>query len=307
MDRKKKIIIAVVIIVILLIILGIILLLNNKTYTVNFDTKGGTSVESQSVKKNGVATEPENPIKEGYIFLGWYLSEESTTKYDFGTKVTEDITLIAKWGVAEEENKVTEITITSGKTEITVNEELSLSAKVMAGDEELEETELIWTSSDEKIATVDKNGKVKALKAGKVTITVSANGVTSKIEITVKEETTKTNANTSSSSTKNTTNNNNTNSNTTNNNTTNNNTTNNNTTNNNTETKVTYTYQWEKVETSVAGQYMLYIVSSEGKKVSGTATLTTIAGTQTTVTIPASGYMCVKDAFSSVTNINVAN
>ncbi len=293
MDRKKTIIIAVAIVVILLIILGIVLLLNNKTYTVNFDTKGGTLVESQTVKENGVVIEPDEPTKEGYAFLGWYLSEESTTKYDFNTKVTENFTLIAKWLMVEEKKKISEVYITSEKTEINIDDELNLSVKVMSGDEELELAELVWTSSNEEIATVDENGKVKAISAGTVTITVSADGVTSTIEITVKEETTQTSTKPTTSS---------------NGNTTNNNTTNSNTTENNTTTEVTYTYQWEKVETSAgSAQSMLYIVSSEGNKVSGTVTLTTIAGTSTTVSIPASGTAFMRDTIASVTNITVSD
>ncbi len=33
--------------------------------------------------------------------------------------------------------------------------------------------EVTWKSSDKKVATIDKNGKVKALKKGSVTITVT--------------------------------------------------------------------------------------------------------------------------------------
>ncbi len=46
-----------------------------------------------------------------------------------------------------------------------------------------------YTSSDPTIATVDKNGYVKGLKEGKVTITVkTSNGKTAKVEVTVKPE-----------------------------------------------------------------------------------------------------------------------
>ena len=45
--------------------------------------------------ENKKATEPTAPKKEGYTFLGWYLND---TKFDFNnTKITKNITLIAKW------------------------------------------------------------------------------------------------------------------------------------------------------------------------------------------------------------------
>ena len=44
-----------------------------------------------------------------------------------------------------------------------------------------------WNSSDKKVATVDKNGKVKALKKGTATITVkTASGKKATCKITVK-------------------------------------------------------------------------------------------------------------------------
>ena len=37
---------------------------------------------------------PNGPIRDNYIFTGWYLNDE---EYDFDTPVNEDITLVAKW------------------------------------------------------------------------------------------------------------------------------------------------------------------------------------------------------------------
>ena len=47
-------------------------------------------------------------------------------------------------------------------------------------------TTLKWESSNEKVATVDKDAKLKALKKGKTTITVTtANGLKATIRIKV--------------------------------------------------------------------------------------------------------------------------
>ena len=65
------------------------------TYTVTFDAKGGTPAPgAQKVVKDGTATAPTAPTREGYIFDGWQLDG---AKYDFGAKVTKDITLVAVW------------------------------------------------------------------------------------------------------------------------------------------------------------------------------------------------------------------
>ena len=66
-------------------------------YTVIFNSNGGSTVASQTVKYNDKAKEPTAPTKSGYTFAGWYTEEKLTTKYDFATPVTKDITLYAKW------------------------------------------------------------------------------------------------------------------------------------------------------------------------------------------------------------------
>lgn len=38
---------------------------------------------------------PENPVKDGYSFVGWYT--EDGTKYDFSLPVTQDLRLIARF------------------------------------------------------------------------------------------------------------------------------------------------------------------------------------------------------------------
>ena len=63
-------------------------------YTVKFNSDGGTAVNSQKVKPNGLVTEPEAITKYGFILDGWYLNNN---KYDFSTPVTKNITLVAKW------------------------------------------------------------------------------------------------------------------------------------------------------------------------------------------------------------------
>ncbi|MCR5250839.1 MAG: InlB B-repeat-containing protein [Lachnospiraceae bacterium] len=68
-------------------------------YTVSFVMNGhGDQVGPQEVAAGGHATEPDPaPAAEGYAFGGWYREAACTIAYDFGTAVTGNITLYAKW------------------------------------------------------------------------------------------------------------------------------------------------------------------------------------------------------------------
>ena len=52
-------------------------------------------------------------------------------------------------------------------------------------EEAADETTVTWTSSDEKIATVDENGKVTAIAAGEATITAAAGEKNATYKLTV--------------------------------------------------------------------------------------------------------------------------
>ncbi len=68
------------------------------TYTVTFNTNGGSSVSDITVEENGYATKPSNPTKSGYTFAGWYTTSSLTTEFNFSTtKITKDTTLYEKW------------------------------------------------------------------------------------------------------------------------------------------------------------------------------------------------------------------
>lgn len=65
-----------------------------RTYTVSFDSHGGTEVKDQTVAYGNTATKPTDPKRDGYVFEGWKTSKGI---YDFNTAVTGDITLKASW------------------------------------------------------------------------------------------------------------------------------------------------------------------------------------------------------------------
>ncbi|WP_411735586.1 InlB B-repeat-containing protein [Paenibacillus sp. M2] len=65
--------------------------------TVDFDSNGGAAVGSQTVVTGNQAVAPAAPKWAGYRFEGWYSDRDLEIVYDFGTPVTADITLFAKW------------------------------------------------------------------------------------------------------------------------------------------------------------------------------------------------------------------
>ena len=108
---------------------------NPNTYTINFDTDGGTTVNSKTVTYDSKIGEITNPTKTGYNFGGWYLDTESITSESV-YKYAKDITLKAKWTEAtntkytvnyylqtldKKYDKVTESVVYTGTTNKTVD------------------------------------------------------------------------------------------------------------------------------------------------------------------------------------------
>ena len=67
------------------------------SYTVTFDSMGGSAVASQKVNRGETANKPSEPTKYGFVFKGWYTDRETTQPYNFSTEVKQNITLYAKW------------------------------------------------------------------------------------------------------------------------------------------------------------------------------------------------------------------
>lgn len=82
------------------------------TFVVTFDSKGGSTIAPISVNKDTAATKPANPTYSGYIFEGWYKDSALTQSYDFSAKVTQNITLYAKWTKNESVDTTTKYTVT---------------------------------------------------------------------------------------------------------------------------------------------------------------------------------------------------
>lgn len=75
-----------------------------------------------------------------------------------------------------DDNEETVLTLDQTTASVNYNQEITLTAS---------EKGAVWSSDDEFVATVDQDGKVKALHVGETTITATKDGSTAKCTITV--------------------------------------------------------------------------------------------------------------------------
>ena len=68
-----------------------------QTYTVTFDTNGGSAVDPVTVDAGSTVSKPADPARSGYAFDGWYTENTYENPYDFHAAVTGSLTLYAKW------------------------------------------------------------------------------------------------------------------------------------------------------------------------------------------------------------------
>lgn len=66
-------------------------------YIVDFNSFGGSNVESQIIYKDKLVIYPLTPTKKNHQFAGWHKDEECTQLFNFANKITDSITLFAKW------------------------------------------------------------------------------------------------------------------------------------------------------------------------------------------------------------------
>lgn len=128
-------------------------------YTVTFNSNGGSAVASIHTSSGGTVIMPENPVREGYVFAGWYKDEAFTEIFTFGAdgdKITKDTTLHAQWissDTLRAEYALGEIVIgyANGDNPKYVTSNLTLPTKI-------DDVNISWSSSNS--GTVSSNGTV---------------------------------------------------------------------------------------------------------------------------------------------------
>jgi uncharacterized repeat protein (TIGR02543 family) len=70
---------------------------SDRDNVVTFDTNGGSEIASLVVAEGGKIEKPEDPIKAGFMFDGWFSDAMLETPWNFDMPVTADMTLYAGW------------------------------------------------------------------------------------------------------------------------------------------------------------------------------------------------------------------
>ena len=94
--RKNKLLIFLLVVAAMI---GLASCGEKESFTISFDTAGGSKIEDITVLENGTITAPTAPTRDGYNFAGWYLDAELTNPIeDFASFIIEgNVTLYAKW------------------------------------------------------------------------------------------------------------------------------------------------------------------------------------------------------------------
>ncbi|MBR0253905.1 MAG: InlB B-repeat-containing protein, partial [Synergistaceae bacterium] len=130
---------------------------SSTTFTVTFDSNGGSEVSSVTVTSGDTVEKPTDPVKEGYYFGNWFRDNGTfQNAFNFGSdKVSADITLYARWLDSNDlmaEYAVGEIVIgyATGDNPKYVTQNLTLPTKVDSSD-------IAWASSS---GAISSNGTV---------------------------------------------------------------------------------------------------------------------------------------------------
>lgn len=153
-----------------------------KVYTVTFNSNGGSSCPSQSVKYKNKVPLP-SPTKTDNKFMGWYTDSALKNKFDSNRQITGNVTLYAKW---DEKPKITA-------------EDMVIFEDLYTADQWKEELKNNATAADKedgnitpKIKVIYDNTDLSKKGEYKVTYQVSdsvGNTVTKDIKVTVLDKT----------------------------------------------------------------------------------------------------------------------
>jgi len=87
---------------------------NVNIYSITFNSNGGTALNSISKDYDSIINLPNNPLREGYTFDGWFEDDNLSISFDIEKMPSKDFTLYAKWTI----NQYTITFDSNGGTEV---------------------------------------------------------------------------------------------------------------------------------------------------------------------------------------------
>ena len=155
-----------------------------RTFTVTFDSAGGSEVAPAVVLGGETVEQPEDPVRFGYTFAGWLLGGEL---FDFATPITSKITLTADWTLIPITSlRISRDGVTQAPAMIAVLRNSTEQFDIVINADALK-SGIVWSVNNTNLATVTQDGivTIKGV-AGNVTLTARApSGVTHSIVLRI--------------------------------------------------------------------------------------------------------------------------
>ena len=99
---------------------------NEKSYTLTYETDGGTVIPSSINQYNHPILEPSNPTKDEFVFGGWFTDDTYQTPFTFSSMPNHDLTIYAKWLNQEDTSTI------SYQTSLPIYSEVTITGTVYA-------------------------------------------------------------------------------------------------------------------------------------------------------------------------------
>lgn len=156
-------------------------------FTVKFMVDGKVYDKETVAAGKTIQGLPKQPVKKGYIFTGWYGKlDGDEVKVDSGFEVSSNLTVKARWVKKNKAKPVKKLYLQQRDVYIPMWEEFYIEYDILPLDASIKDVS--WKSSNEKVARVDKEGRVETLKYGTAKITGTChNGVKASFTLHVRE------------------------------------------------------------------------------------------------------------------------
>ena len=152
----------------------VVIINTNKISTIKKSNPAPCSFYKPEIKGEKVVVAKEDwadtlitPVRLGYDFLGWFDANGNVVESLTKDQISGNVKLYAKW---MELNPVTDMTVNQIPSEMNTDDTFQIVASVVPSDAFF--TQVLYSTSNKDIISVTEEGLLKAVNAGKATITV---------------------------------------------------------------------------------------------------------------------------------------